>query len=119
MISRTSKRSSAGRGLRKIESEGVRGSRLGAMDSSRFPPPLDHHDDRARHIDAGRGQPGESRRAVDDRDDDVQGWHDGFGELRVECEEENGLMAQQERSSGSHAPAAGGTMIGRGGRHQG
>ena len=40
-----------------------------------------------------------SRVGLDDRDDDVQGWHDGFGELRVECEEENGLMAQQERSS--------------------
>ena len=79
-----------------------------------------------------------SRVGLDDRDDDVQGWHDGFGELRVECEEENGLMAQQERSSrvmaepavvdiaaagrrrppehggGSRAPVAGGTMIGRG-----
>ena len=79
-----------------------------------------------------------SRVGLDDRDDDVQGWHDGSGELRVECEEENGLMAQQERSSrvmaepavvdiaaagrrrppehggGSHAPVAGGTMIGRG-----
>ena len=67
------------------------------------------------------------------------GWHDGSGELRVEREEENGLMAQQERLSrlmaepavvdtaasgrrrppedggGSRAPVAGGTtMIGRG-----
>ena len=36
-----------------------------------------------------------SRVGLDDRDDDVQGWHDGSRELRVECEEENGLMAQQ------------------------
>ena len=60
-----------------------------------------------------------SRVGLDDRDDDVQGWHDGFGELRVECEEENGLMAQQERSSGSHAPAGWGHHDRARGRHQG